>query len=462
MGKYVRILCGMMAVLVAATALGLWQLAEAPQYVAAAESRGQAKPVSFGTDTALVPVHLESQTQEEQLVLRVLAADTEEPVRGALFVVELIDGDGQKTVCKDWDLDGVITTETMPEGDYTAHLRTLAGFLMPENTVVTVEPMKREVIDVSDQVVSSNEVDSRTEDGQYGDKKPDDAGSGSSEELPPSIDTPDPKPEPTPEPEPTPDPKPTPDPDPEPTPEPTPVKRGWQTEDGVKYYYNAAGERVTGTQVIDGTAYRFTPGGALMGRIGIDVSEWQANVDWQKVRASGVSYVILRLGFRGYGTGRLVLDSSFRKNIEGARAAGLQVGVYFFSQAVNEEEAREEALGCAYVLNGRKLDYPIYFDTEASGGKNGRADGLGVEDRTKCAIAFCEEVKAQGYKPGVYASTLWFRQRVDLSRLTGYSIWNAHYGVASSPISCDMWQGSCTARIPGYGGQIDVNISYVG
>ena len=104
----------------------------------------------------------------------------------------------------------------------------------------------------------------------------------------------------------------------------------------------------------------------------------------------------------------------------------------------------------------------IYFDTEASGGKNGRADGLGVEDRTKCAVAFCEEVKAQGYKPGVYASTLWFRQRVDLSRLTGYSIWNAHYGVASSPISCDMWQGSCTARIPGYGGQIDVNISYVG
>ena len=157
MGKYVRILCGMMAVLVAATALGLWQLAEAPQYVAAAESRGQAKPVSFGTDTALVPVHLESQTQEEQLVLRVLAADTEEPVRGALFVVELIDGDGQKTVCKDWDLDGVITTEAMPEGDYTAHLRTLAGFLMPEDTVVTVEPMKREVIDVSDQVVSSDE-----------------------------------------------------------------------------------------------------------------------------------------------------------------------------------------------------------------------------------------------------------------------------------------------------------------
>ena len=166
--------------------------------------------------------------------------------------------------------------------------------------------------------------------------------------------------------------------------------------------------------------------------------------------------------YRGYGSGALVLDPMFEQHFTNARNAGLKVGVYFFSQAVNENEAREEAQGCAYVLNGRKLDYPIYFDTEASGGKNGRADGLGVEDRTKCAIAFCEEVKAQGYKPGVYASTLWFRQRVDLSRLTGYSIWNAHYGVASSPISCDMWQGSCTARIPGYGGQIDVNISYVG
>ena len=152
----------------------------------------------------------------------------------------------------------------------------------------------------------------------------------------------------------------------------------------------------------------------------------------------------------------------FEKHFTNARNAGLKVGVYFFSQAVNENEAREEAQGCAYVLNGRKLDYPIYFDTEASGGKNGRADGLGVEDRTKCAIAFCEEVKAQGYQPGVYASTLWFRKRIDLNRLKSYSIWNAHYNVAGSPIACDMWQGTCTARIPGYGGQIDVNISYVG
>ena len=123
---------------------------------------------------------------------------------------------------------------------------------------------------------------------------------------------------------------------------------------------------------------------------------------------------------------------------------------------------REEAQACVYVLNGRQLDYPIYFDTEASGAGNGRADGLGVEDRTKCAVAFCEEVKALGYKPGVYASTTWFRKRLDMSQLSNYYIWNAHYNVASSPIACNMWQGTCTARIPGYGGQIDVNISYMG
>ena len=100
------------------------------------------------------------------------------------------------------------------------------------------------------------------------------------------------------------------------------------------------------------------------------------------------------------------------------------------------------------MLNGRQLDYPIYFDTEASGAGNGRADGLGVEDRTKCAVAFCEEVKALGYKPGVYASTTWFRKRLDMSQLSNYYIWNAHYNVASSPIACNMWQAPAPPASP--------------
>lgn len=245
---------------------------------------------------------------------------------------------------------------------------------------------------------------------------------------------------------------------------PAPVYSGWRTVGGKTYYYDQyTNQPVKGIQSIDNKLYYFDANGVQQNAtFGIDVSKYQSSIDWEQVKTAGVKFVIIRIGYRGYGSGTLVLDPMFEQHFTNARNAGLKVGVYFFSQAVNENEAREEAQGCWYVLNSRKLDYPIYFDSEASGGSNGRADGLGVTDRTKCAIAFCEEVKALGYQPGVYASTLWFRNRLDLSQLSQYPIWNAHYNVASSPIPCQMWQGTCTARIPGYNGQIDVNISYMG
>ncbi len=244
-----------------------------------------------------------------------------------------------------------------------------------------------------------------------------------------------------------------------------PVYSGWRTSGGKTYYYSQTTNKpVTGIQCIDNKLYYFNADGVLeKGKtFGVDVSKYQKNIDWEQIKKAGVSFVIVRIGYRGYGSGALVQDPKFEEHFTNARNAGLRVGIYCFSQAVNENEAREEAQACVYVLNGRQLDYPIYFDTEASGAGNGRADGLGVEDRTKCAVAFCEEVKALGYKPGVYASTTWFRKRLDMSQLSNYYIWNAHYNVASSPIACNMWQGTCTARIPGYGGQIDVNISYMG
>ena len=247
-----------------------------------------------------------------------------------------------------------------------------------------------------------------------------------------------------------------------------PVYSGWRTTGGKTYYYSSTThEPVTGIQSIDDKLYYFDADGVLQkGKtFGVDVSKYQKNIDWEQIKKAGVSFVIVRIGYRGYGaSGALVLDPMFEEHFTNVKNAGLKVGVYFFSQATTEEEAIEEAFACAYVLNGRKLDYPIFFDTEASGasGGSGRADGLGVADRTKCAVAFCEEVKANGYKPGVYASTLWYRNRVDLSSLTKYTIWNAHYGVASSPIDCALWQGTCTARLPGYKGDLDVNISYIG
>jgi len=247
-----------------------------------------------------------------------------------------------------------------------------------------------------------------------------------------------------------------------------PVYSGWRTTGGKTYYYSSTThEPVTGIQCIDNKLYYFNADGVLENgkTFGVDVSKYQKNIDWEQIKKAGVSFVIVRIGYRGYGaSGTLVLDPMFEEHFTNVKNAGLKVGVYFFSQATTEEEAKEEAFACAYVLNGRKLDYPIFFDTEASGASNGsgRADGLGMEDRTKCAIAFCEEVKAQGYKPGVYASTLWYRKRVNLNSLKKYTIWNAHYGVASSPIDCALWQGTCTARLPGYKGDMDVNISYIG
>ena len=248
-----------------------------------------------------------------------------------------------------------------------------------------------------------------------------------------------------------------------------PAYSGWRTENGKTYYYaQDTNKKVTGLRSIDGKLYYFNDKGVKQDNVtfGIDVSKYQSGLDWNKIKKSGVSFVIIRIGYRGYGAeGKLVKDPMFEEHFTNARNAGLKVGVYFFTQAVNEAEAQEEAEGCNWALNGRMLDYPIFYDTEASTapGGTGRADGLGVEDRTKCAIAFCERVKELGYKPGVYASTTWYRKRVDYNTLRSrYTIWNAHYGVSSSPIGCDLWQGTEKARINGYSGELDANISYIG
>ena len=248
-----------------------------------------------------------------------------------------------------------------------------------------------------------------------------------------------------------------------------PAYSGWRTENGKTYYYaQDTNKKVTGLRSIDGKLYYFDANGVKQDNVtfGIDVSKYQSGLNWNKIKKSGVSFVIIRIGYRGYGAeGKLVKDPMFEEHFTNARNAGLKVGVYFFTQAMNEAEAQEEAEACNRALNGRMLDYPIFYDTEASTapGGTGRADGLGVEDRTKCAIAFCERVKELGYQPGVYASTLWYRKRVDYNTLRSrYTIWNAHYGVSSSPIGCDLWQGTEKARINGYSGELDANISYIG
>lgn len=196
--------------------------------------------------------------------------------------------------------------------------------------------------------------------------------------------------------------------------------------------------------------------------MGIDVSYYQGNIDWNAVKASGVEFVIIRVGYRGWGSGALVQDPMFHTYMKGAKAAGLRVGVYFFSQAINEEEARAEASACLNAVAGYGLNYPIYIDLETSGGNGaGRADGLNKAQRTAVAVAFCETVRNSGYSAGIYASQSWFSTHLNYSMISQYSIWNARWG--SSPgMSCNLWQYTSNGTVPGIKTRVDLNISYIG
>ena len=238
---------------------------------------------------------------------------------------------------------------------------------------------------------------------------------------------------------------------------------GWQTIDGRLYFFDAAGNKVTGEQVIQGAKYNFASDGSLVtgsGSFGIDVSKWNGTIDWTAVKNSGVNYVIIRCGYRGSSTGALVEDPKFKANIQGANAAGLKVGVYFFSQAVNKAEAVEEASMTIELIRKYKISYPVFLDVEGSGG---RGDKVDKATRTDVIKAYCETVQNAGYTAGVYANKSWLTNKIDAGQLSKYKIWLAQY--AATPTYTgryDMWQYKSTGKISGISGNVDLNISYLG
>ncbi|MBQ3008676.1 MAG: hypothetical protein IJD80_03710, partial [Oscillospiraceae bacterium] len=242
------------------------------------------------------------------------------------------------------------------------------------------------------------------------------------------------------------------------------VYYGWQTLDGNRYYFDKDGVKVTGTQVIQGVTYHFDKTGIMGSRIGIDVSKYQRDIDWKAVKKSGVEFAIIRAGYRGYGSGALVEDPYFEKNIKNATAAGIKVGVYIFSQAISTKEAVEEASMCLDAVKGHKITYPIFFDTEYSTSrKTGRADSLTKSQRTKIAKAFCETIQNSGYQAGVYASASWFSYQLEYSDISKYDIWVAHYGVDKPAMGTkhyDIWQYTGTGTCAGVPGAVDMNIGY--
>ena len=308
--------------------------------------------------------------------------------------------------------------------------------------------------------------------------------------VPTQAPTPTPTPVPTPEVTPTPVPTQTPTPTPVVTPAPTPndptasfpeeieasalegygfdvtssekteyVYTGWQEIDGATYYYDpATHEPVTGNQVIQGDVYTFGADGALNRTSrGIDVSKFQGTIDWNAVKADGITFAIIRCGYRGYGTGALVEDSTYRRNIQGAINAGLKVGVYFYSQAINEAEAVEEASMVLSLVSGYSLPLGVYYDTESVAG--GRANSISAAERTACAVAFCETIRNAGYRAGVYSYASWFYNALNFANISKYNIWIAQYrDTLSFSYKYNIWQYTGSGRVNGISTAVDMNI----
>jgi len=210
--------------------------------------------------------------------------------------------------------------------------------------------------------------------------------------------------------------------------------------------------------------YTYLEDGKNIAIKGVDVSKYQETIDWNKVAADGVEFAMIRLGFRGMGTqGTCELDPYFKTNMDGAKAAGIETGVYFFTQATTVEEAKEEAQFVIENLKDYDVTWPVVFDTEAiTSYKAARANVLSRETRTACAKAFLEEIKAAGYTPMLYANTRWSILNLDMGELSEYDFWYAYYGNDMYyPYQYTMWQYTSGGTVNGIKGKADLNISFV-
>ena len=195
---------------------------------------------------------------------------------------------------------------------------------------------------------------------------------------------------------------------------------------------------------------------------GIDVSVYQRKIDWKKVKAAGVDFAMIRLGYRGCDEeGALALDSKFKENLKEAKKAGLDVGVYFFSQAKSTEEAIKEARFVVRHIRGRGVAYPVVFDMEPIDGAD-RITDLNTIEKTQIADAFCQVIDRNGYTPMIYGNPQWLRKHVNLEYLTKYDTWLAHYADETDyPHDFKMWQYSHRGRVDGIKGRVDLNMYFI-
>lgn len=210
---------------------------------------------------------------------------------------------------------------------------------------------------------------------------------------------------------------------------------------------------------------RYMENGKKISYVGVDISKQTGSVNFRSLKAAGVDYVMIRVGGRGYSTGQISLDDDFKEHIEGAIAEELDIGIYFYSQAISPEEAVQEA---SFVIQNLEpyrahIKYPVAIDMEFVANDEARIDGLSREDRTNVTIAFLEAVKGAGYVPMVYGDKEWLIKEVDLTKLQNYDIWLAQEAdIPDYPYQYAMWQYSTKGVVNGIKGDANLNICFIG
>ncbi len=202
--------------------------------------------------------------------------------------------------------------------------------------------------------------------------------------------------------------------------------------------------------------------GKRVSYVGVDISKYQDYVDFGKVKKAGIDFVMLRVGARGYGSGQLVLDEYFADNIKRATDAGLEIGVYFFSQAITEDEAVEEANMVLEQIKDYQITYPVAFDMELISNDTARIDNLSKAEKTTIAKKFLDTIAAAGYKTMIYGNKQWLIKEIDMSKLTAYDVWLAQVAdIPDYPYKFTMWQYKTDAEVDGIAGYADLNISFI-
>ncbi|MCM1211796.1 MAG: glycoside hydrolase family 25 protein [Blautia sp.] len=209
---------------------------------------------------------------------------------------------------------------------------------------------------------------------------------------------------------------------------------------------------------------KYTENGKKISQVGVDISKHSGAVNFKSMKSAGIDFVIIRLGARGYGTGQISLDDNYVEHMEAAIEAGLGIGVYFYSQAINQEEAVQEANFVIQNLEAYKahISYPVAFDMENVANDQARIDGLSREDKTTIAVAFLDGVQAAGYIPMVYGNKEWLIKNVDLSKLQNYDVWlSEDQAIPDYPYLYTMWQYTTTGTVNGVSGDANLNLCFV-